>query len=542
MASKYLKHELGLLDLTMASMGAIIGSGWLLSAPTAASVAGPAAILSWVIGGVAVMLIGLVYAELGGMLPESGGIARYPQFSHGHLTGFIMGWAAWIAYASVPAVEAEAVMQYASRYVPGLWNSHASLLTGFGLVLAALLLVAFFLINYFGVRTFANVNTPLTLIKFIMPTLTILVFLFVGLHGSNFHADGGFMAKGSAGVMEAVATSGIVFAYLGFRQAVDLAGEARNPQRDVPRAVILSIILGIILYVMLQVVFTGAVPQHDLSKGWDYLPKIFQAPFAQLASTLGLGWLAVLLYADAVVSPGGTGNIYIASTTRVIYALANNGYFPRGLAKVDPRTGIPVGALVLALIMSLLYLLPFPSWQSLVGVVSAATVLTYIIGPVAASVLRRTAPDAHRPFRLGALGFWAPVAFIIGSLIIYWSTWAVDSKLLIAVLIGIVLYALAAAVAPRAIDRPTPQTIRAGIWLVVYLLAISYFGAGRFGAAYNGGKGLIHYPLDLVVVAVMSLIFYYWGVASGIETKDTQEALEAIAETRTAEVPTGFTS
>ena len=102
---------MSLLDLTMASLGGIIGSGWLFGSLYAAQIAGPSAIIAWVLGGLAVLLIGLVYAELGGMLPESGSIARYPHYTHGHLTSFIMGWAAWIAYASVPAIEAEAVMQ-----------------------------------------------------------------------------------------------------------------------------------------------------------------------------------------------------------------------------------------------------------------------------------------------------------------------------------------------------------------------------------------------------------------------------------------------
>ncbi|PWI57036.1 APC family permease [Sulfoacidibacillus thermotolerans] len=525
------KRDLSLLDLIMASVGGIIGSGWLFGALYAAQDAGPAAILSWIIGGAAVLLIGLVYAELGGMLPESGSIARYPHYSHGHVTSFIMGWAAWIAYASVPAVEAEGVMQYAAHWFPGLWDTQTNLLTGLGLFFAALLMFAFFLVNYFGVRYFAKVNTTVTFLKFIMPVLTIIIFLFAGLHWGNLTQAGGFSPEGTSGILVAVATSGVVFAYLGFRQALDLSGEAKNPQRDIPLALLTSIVIGIVLYVLLELVFVVGIDPKALQHGWPSVS--FNAPFAQLAASLNLGWLATLLYADAVLSPAGTGNVYIASTTRVLYALANNGYFPKALAKVDSRTGIPVFSLVTAFVLGLIFLLPFPSWQSLVGLVSSATVFTYIIGPVSLAVLRKTASEAHRPYHLSGASLIAPIAFVIGSLIIYWTGWATDSKLLIALLIGVVIYAFFALIMPNEIRRPDAQSIKSGIWLILFLLAmlgLTYIGSAKLGEL----KNWIPYPWDMVVVAIVSLLFYYWGVASGYRTADVVEALENISQTREA--------
>jgi amino acid transporter len=290
-----------------------------------------------------------------------------------------------------------------------------------------------------------------------------------------------------------------------------------------------------LLYVLLQVVFIGGVPTSHLAKGWSTIS--YSAPFAQLAMTLGLGWFATLLYADAILSPAGTGNIYTASTTRVLYALGNNHYFPRALTKVDSKTGIPYIALITALVMGLLFLAPFPAWQKLVGFVSSATVLTYIIGPVSAAVFRRIAPDAKRPVKLGGMHIIAPLAFIGGSLIIYWTGWVVNLPLLIAMLVGLILYGTATLVAPDQIQRPSLQSMKSGIWMVVYLLfmlAMSYYGSSVFGAPFDKGKGLIHYPLDLVVIAVGSLIFYYWGVASGYKTKDVEEVLEALEETKEA--------
>lgn len=553
MINKGLRKEMSRADLTMASLGAIIGSGWLFGALVAASIAGPSAIISWIIGGIAVMLIGLVYAELGGMLPESGAIARYPQYTHGSLVSFIMGWAAWIAYASVPAIEAEAVVQYTGHWIPVLWNSKVGIMTGEGTIVAALLLVVFFIINYFGVRLFARINTTVTWVKFIMPTATIVIFLlFAKLHWGNYSAHG-FAPGGTAGILQAVATSGIIFSYLGFRQAVDLAGEAKHPQRDVPRAVITAIGIGIVLYVLLQVVFTAGLSPAVLAKtgGWTApLGIALTAPFAQVAIALNLGWFSVLLYADAILSPAGTGNIYTASTTRVVYALAHNRYFPRALTKVDEKTGIPRLALIVAVILGLIFLAPFPSWAALVGVVSSATVFTYVIGPVSAAVFRRHAPDAPRPYKLGGMKVIAPIAFVIGSLIIYWTGWTTDWKLLSAILLGLVLYAIFSSIIPKEIERPTAQHVRAGIWLVVYLvfmLGMSYFGSARFGSPYTaaGAKaptGFFHYPWDLVIIIVVSLGFYFWGVRSGIQTELGKAALAGVEQEAAAVPGSGFTA
>ena len=532
-----LKKEMSRLDLTMAGLGAIIGSGWLFGVLYAANDAGPAAIVSWLIGGAAVALIGLVYAELSGMLPEAGGIARYPHFTHGSLTGFMMGWAAFIAYATVPAIEAEAVVQYAEHYIPSFASSTLA-----RFVAEAVLLVIFFLINYYGVKAFAKTNTVVTSIKFIMPTLTVLVFLFVAPHWSNlsYHATsasipGGFAPFGVTGILKAVALSGVVFAFLGFRQAVDLAGEARNPQRDAPRAIITAIAIAIVLYALLQVVFIIGVPVADLSKGWAALN--FSGPFAQVASALGLGWLATLLYADAVLSPAGTGNVYLASTARVVYALANNKYLHPVFRKLNPRSSVPFLGLIATLIVGVLALLPFPTWQSLVGVISAATVFTYMIGPISASVLRKTHDDAHRPFRLGGLSVISPLAFVMGTLIIYWTGWNIDWKLVVAILVGTVIYAIAASRSGTSLQKVDGASMKSAAWLVLYLvflLAMTYFGSSAFGAPYNHGKGLIEYPLDLVVVAVAGFIFFYAGVASGRRTEESEAAVANAAANRAA--------
>jgi amino acid transporter len=115
-----LRRDIGRIALLYAGIGSIIGSGWLFGAFKAAAIAGPSAILSWAIGAIMIMLIGLTYAELGPMFPVSGGVARFPHYSFGSATSFVAGWITWLAAASVAPVEVEAALNYASNNVGGL--------------------------------------------------------------------------------------------------------------------------------------------------------------------------------------------------------------------------------------------------------------------------------------------------------------------------------------------------------------------------------------------------------------------------------------
>ncbi len=518
-----LRRELSFIDLTFLGLGAIIGSGWLFGAQVAAQMAGPSAWIAWVIGAVAVLLIGLVYAELGGAMPRAGGIIRYPSYSHGPLVGYLMGFAAVIAYSSVAGIEAEAMRQYAQHWWTALGNPVNSNPTTLGWFVQAALLVIFFIVNYWSVNLFGKVNSWITALKFVVPVLTILV-LITQFHAGNFTAHK-FAPGGFTGIETAVASGGIIFAYLGFRQAVDFAGEARNPQRTVPLAIVTAILVGAVLYVLLQIVFVGAVPATALSAGWAKLN--YNAPFADLAGALGLAWLANILFADAVLSPSGTANIYLSSTARVIFAWARTDTFFPAFKRISSPAGVPRTALWLSFILSIFWTLPFPTWSKLVGVVSAATVMTYIIGPISAAAFRRTASDLHRPFKLSGMSAIAPLAFIIATLIIYWTGWGIDAWLLGTQIVVWLVYLALSGIMPK--DRvPFGQQVRSSVWLVVFyavLWLLSMLGSSAFG-----GNGTIHGPYDQILVAIWALISFFWGVSSALPTADirNEEAEESL--------------
>src|SRR6266536_1307088 len=192
-------------------------------------------------------------------------------------------------------------MNYASFYWPSIYDAKTSNVTGVGFVLTIVLMAIFTAVNFLAMRIFARVYNVLTII--------VLLFKF---HGGNFTAGGGgFMPGGAKALFSALPAAGIIFAYSGFEQADQLAGEVKDPGRNLPRAIILAVLIATVIYCMLQVVFIGAMPASQLTKGFAGITdvNVLAGPFAGVAGLIGLGWLATLLRVDAFVSPSGTGLI-----------------------------------------------------------------------------------------------------------------------------------------------------------------------------------------------------------------------------------------
>jgi len=514
-----LKREMGLIGATWASETSIIGSGWLFGALFAAQAAGTAALLGWVIAGVIIIILALVHSELGAMYPVAGGTARFPHFAFGSVAGISFGFFSWLQAVTVAPIECFAVMQYGSYYWHGLYDPTTKNVTGLGFAMTVVLMAIFTAINFLGMKLFSKVNAGITWWKVAIPVLAIIVLLFK-FHANNLGAGGGFMPYGIKALFGAIPSAGIVFAYLGFEQADQLAGEIKNPQRNLPLAIITACIIGIAIYFLLQLAFIGAIPHSLISgpQGWAGLPDdspVVVFPFAGVASLAALGWLALLLRIDAFVSPFGTGLIYQTSTSRVGYGLARNRYYPQLFAKVD-RNGIPWFSLIIAFLFGLLFLLPFPSWHSLVGLVTSASVLMYAGAPLSLAAFRRQVPEADRPYRMPGAVWLAPLAFIMANLLIYWSGFEVLWKLAIAIVIGYVLIGIFMAFDP---ERP-PLDWKSAQWLPVYLIGMGIISwQGQYSGAASSDKhpqaptNTFHLPFwwDIAVVAAFSLIIYFWA-------------------------------
>ncbi|MDA8322704.1 MAG: APC family permease, partial [Actinomycetota bacterium] len=466
-ADNNLVKTLNFNHLLFLSVTALIGSGWLFAALASSSVAGPAAIVAWLVGGILVILIAFTYMEPAGMLPRSGAIVRYPALTHGSYTGWIMGWAYWLSAITVPAIEAEAVVTYVGGQFPTsgintVSNGVTEMAWPKGILFGLGLMVIFFILNFFGIRLLAEVNRWLTWWKIIIPALTA-VFLFTIVKSSNysslsFHSSSGFSPYGTAAIFGAISSTGILFSFLGFRQALDYAGEAKKPQSHVPLATVLSVLIAMVIYVAIQIAFTGAVNWNDihviLPSGkigalvhpgdWASLGTSTwaSAPLVDAFKAAGVGWLgtwATILVVDAGISPSATGWVYLGTSARTNYGLSVHGNLPKSFQQPN-KWHIPWVSLIVATVIGAVFFFPAPSWYELVGFISSATALTYIMGGVGTVVMRRHAGSLHRPVRLPVMWFLAPLGYAAAWMLVYWSGYKTLVQVYGAVFLGLPIF------------------------------------------------------------------------------------------------------
>jgi amino acid transporter len=557
-----LRREVGLIGAIWSSETSIIGSGWLFAGLGAAAVAGPAIIYGWLIGGACVIILALVHAELGGMYPVAGGTARFPHLAFGSVAGIGFGFFSWLQAVTVAPIEVYAVIQYGSYYIndpshpTNQWgNIFTTRITDLGVIVAILLMAVFTGVNFLAVKFFARVSNTLTWWKVAVPILTIIV-LFFKFHPHNFTAGvggpipgapagtnngtGGFMPYGIKAVFGAIPGAGVVFSYLGFEQADQLAGEIKNAQKNLPRAVIIACLLGTVIYILAQIVFIGATPTDLLHHGFAGIgyaagnlakdgAAVTTYPFAAIAGLSALAWLAWILHLDAFISPFGTGMIYQTSTSRIGYGLARNRYYPQVFQMTD-RNGVPWVSLIFSFVFGIFFLLPFPSWQSLVGLVTSASVLMYAGAPLALAAFRKQVPEAVRPYRVPGAVWFAPLAFVVANIIVYWSGFVTVWKLGVCLVIGYALIAIC-----MAFDKQRPMLDwRSAQWMPVYIIGMGIISwLGQYPDAQVTSPGAppintnrIPFGWDILVVVVFSLVIFYWAQATRLSRDEMLKRVE----------------
>jgi amino acid transporter len=501
-----LRRHLGVWGLSAIGFSNIVGSGWLFASMYAAQIAGPAALLAWVAAGILCALVALVIVELGASRPEGGGTVRWPLYASGRLVGSVIGFSVLLSVGATSA-ELTAIIQYAGHYLP--WVYSGDDITWGGVALAVVLSIVLTALNWYGVKLFGRLNNAITVIKIAVPVLTVVALVASGFHGGNLTDHGGFAPYGYGAVLSALAGGGIIYSVNGFQAPVDFSGEAVNPRRTVPLAVLGSIGLAVLLYLALQLAFLGAVPEAMLAMGWKGVD--FDSPFGQLAVILNLQFVAAILYADAVVSPGGSAFVGVAIDARHTYALAKNRLLPRSIMTVDERSGVPRRALVLNLVVIIVFLLPFGGWQAIVSVMGDLYLLLYAAAAVAAAVFAKVEPERLSGWVPG-LRYIAPVSFVLASEFIYWSGWHDLRVALPLTLVGVPLF-----VALWRTDRSTPllPELRRGAWLVghlVLLTLLSWLGSFK-------GAEVIPAPWDTIVVAVVALAVFPLAVRSAVRDR-----------------------
>ncbi|MHB1947642.1 MAG: APC family permease [Gammaproteobacteria bacterium] len=496
--------------LLMLSINGMVGSAWLFAPLYAAKIAGAAAIVAWLIGGVATAIIALTFAELSVLLPVAGGTAQIPQLSHGTFASFMLSWIAWLSALTMAPIEVQAVLQYASTYFTSLTHTIAGVpvLTKIGLFWATLLMLGLCTVNVASFKGLVRFNFILFLFKVVVIILTVSTLLSVSYHPSNFIGiSQSFSLSGWQAILTAVATGGIAFAFTGFKHGVELAGEAKKLALAIPLAIVGSVVCCMLLYVGLQVAFIGSLEPSVLAKGWKNVSFVGDVgPFAGLAAALGLVWLLKLLYVDAAVSPLGAGLIYVTSTARILYAMSQIGFMPRFLMKLNKQK-LPVAAIFLNFVLGMFLFLPLPGWQSMVSFLVSGMVISYAAGPIALLCLRIELPNEKRLFRLPAAHLMCLLAFYFCTLICYWTGWETIYKLAIAISIGLFFFVFAYV---RGNLKAKSLGLKAAIWVLPYLgglILISYLGA-------FGGKNMIPFGWDFLIIAIFSFIILRLAIAT----------------------------
>jgi amino acid transporter len=537
-----LRRSVGFYGLMFISLGSIIGSGWLLGALNAAKVAGPASILSWMLAAGMLSLLALTYAELGATYPVAGGSARFSYYSHGPIAGFTSGWIGWLQAVFIAPIEVLAVITYINSV--GWVNQHfnmiskvgdgAGLLNREGLVVAVVLMVLFTLINLAGAKFLSDSNVIVVIWKTAVPVLAIAVVAVLQFNPANFHAGGGFMPFGFHGVFAAL-TGGVVFALQGFEQAVQLAGEARNPKRDLSKAILGAMAIGAVLYTLLQVVMIGGLDPDHIAKDWTRPlgtdPSDYGAWYT-LALAVGAGWLAKVLIIDAVISPAGTGVVYVATTARLSYALGEEREMPTSLARTN-RKGVPVISIIVTAVVGLLAFGPFKSWSALVNVITGATAMMYAFAPVSLAALHKIDGQRRRAYRVPWPRLVLPAAFCSANLIIYWGGFDTTWKLVCAIGLGLLLFTVGALVA----GTRAPRTIRNAFWIAPWLVGQVIMGRlGRYG---NGAMNVLPNWMDIAVVIAFALTIFYWAVSLAQSKEATAAAVGRDGQQLAYESPEG---
>jgi len=513
---KKLNRKLSTWDLFFLAIGGMIGSGWLFGASAAALYAGPASILSWIIAGVLVFFLLLTWGEVTSSLPKSGGLVRYTSYTHGPFTSFVMSWTYLISGITVPALEGEAVVTYLGSYIPGLYNN--TVLSPKGLVIAAAAVFLMFIVNYLTINYLRRVNSGLGWWKIIIPILTFIFLLALSFNSNNFGLLGSslsFDPYGPAMILYAIPSSGIIFAYEGFRQPFEFAGEAKTPHKSILRASVFALIVVILIYVFLQIAFIGAV-------NWSYAgvtvgnwaglagTSFYNTPFytALLATRIPLlGAFASVLLIDAWVSPFGAGTVYFGNVVRDFYGMATTNLLPKVFLRLN-KYKIPLVGAVITLVASILFLLPFPSWYLLIGFASAVGVLNYAMGAISLPALRKYAPYLKRTFILPYSKIIAPIGFVAAILIVYWSgfstVWAIVSTIFLSLPILYYRYIVETEVLKT---KKLSYTIGIAQFVVALIAAVfAYFYLISPSATYSTSVTIELFAIYFVVIVLDSFV------------------------------------
>ncbi|WP_031507787.1 amino acid permease [Streptomyces megasporus] len=415
-----LRRSLGVWRLTTISIGATLGTGIFVVLGEAVPEAGPAVVLSFALAGITALFSALSYAELAGTIPVSGSSYSYTYATMGELAGWVIGWCLILEYGVSVAAVAVGWGEYLNELLDGTIGATLpaalSAPPGDGGVvnlpaLLVVLLAMVFLLG--GARESATANAVMVVVKI----AALLMFCAVAAGGVRAGNYTPFAPLGLAGVNAAAAT--LFFSYIGFDAASTAGEEAKNPRRDLPRAIILSLIVVTVLYCLVAVIAVGAMPWQDFTGSEAALAGILQ-------DVTGHAFWSILLALGAVVAIASVVLAVLYGQTRILFSMARDGLIPTVFSRVHPRTGTPrANTLIVSAFCGLLAaVVPL---GRLADATSIGTLFAFALVNLSVIVLRRTHPETPRGFRvplsplLPLLGFGFCLWTMAGLDLITWT-------------------------------------------------------------------------------------------------------------------------
>ena len=512
------RKDLGTWSVVFLALGAILGPAVAFAPVFTVAFAGPLGILSWFVAMAMLIPVGLAYSELGTTWPKAGGVAYYPSRSNGPLVGAINGWSAFVGYLLVSPVVVFSFVEYLSFYYPSMYSG--GFLSLEGIAVSEIVLVAVFLINMLRIKHMGAINNWLTVV-----TVVLIAALVIGLgfffHGSNFNSSalGGIAPYGAVGFFTAITLT--IFGYGGFRQPIDYAEEVKNPGKSIPKAVVLSIVISGVIYALLAFIFVGAANfgAFGVSQWSDFLS--FGSPYASEAQVLVIPAVVIVAVVVALLATFKDGIIYYGGAARVGQILGREDkYFPKTMGHVSGR-GVPTYSVILVVVVSLVLVALGRSLATIIGLMVDAFLLSYAPGIISLAVFRKTAPNAKRPYKLPMAGVLAPFAFVVTNLMVFWSGFKAIEIVIPLDLAGILLLLVY-----NRYNKTSGKGLLYGIWMPVFMLFI--LGFSYIGSSFFAGINIVPFPWDTVVFIIVTIIFYYIGVYSGVKGSSHFKGVEEI--------------